>query len=212
MTTVLSAAWAAAGSPSSSSTASGPCARCASAGALVPVKTAVSKVFTGFDDWVNPSGPGLCPPCAWGYQHPELRSRPHLVNRAPARLVALDRHCVFELLAGGPLEPTSALTVPLRPGRKHLFPGASWGRVTLDDVQLPWTAIEAQLLALVAHLRSQGFGTRMLSEPAPPFPVLRRLPAGDWTGTMRAWSQLAPWRTTPSPWLDLALHITTPKE
>ncbi|MDN5768901.1 MAG: hypothetical protein L0H79_17225 [Intrasporangium sp.] len=84
--------------------------------------------------------------------------------------------------------------------------------MTLDDIQLPWTAIEALLLALVAHLRSQGFGTRMLSEPAPPFPVLRRLPASDWAGTMRAWSQLAPWRTTPSPWLDLALHITTPKE
>lgn len=212
MTTVLSAAWAAAGSPSSPSTASGPCARCSSGGSLVPVKTVVSKVFTGFDGWANPSGPGLCPACAWGYQHPQLRARPHLVTRAPARLVALDRRGTFEVLAGGPLEATAALTVPLRPGRKHLFPGASWGRVTLDDVQLPWTVLETQRLVLVARLRSQGFGTRMLTEPAPPFPVLRRLPVGDWAGAMRDWAQLAPWRTQPSPWLDLALHVTTPKE
>ena len=52
----------------------------------------------------------------------------------------------------------------------------------------------------------------MLTEPAPPFPVLRRLPVGDWAGAMRDWAQLAPWRTQPSPWLDLALHVTTPKE
>jgi len=213
MTTVLTAAWAAAHSPSSSTSPPGSCARCAARGSLTPVKAVVSKVFTAFDGWVDPSGQGgLCPTCAWGYQHPELRCRPHLVTRDPAGLVALDRAATFERLAAGPLEPTAAVIVPLRPGRKHLFPAASWGRVTLDDVQLPWIAAAADLLRLVALLRGRGFGTRMLTEPAPPFPVLRRLPAQEWAPTMHDWGLLDPWRTQPSPWLDLALHITTPKE
>lgn len=213
MTTVLTTAWAAAHSPSSSTSLTGCCCRCGVSGSLVPVRAVVSKVFTAFDDWVKPSGHGgLCPACAWGYQHAALRSHPHLVTRAPAALVVLDRAATFDHLAGGPIDGSIAVIVPLRPGRKHLFPSAGWGRVTLDEVHLPWTVADAELLRLVARLRGRGFGTRMLTEPAPPFPVLRRLPSHEWALTMRDWDLLDPWRTQPSPWLDLALHITTPKE
>jgi hypothetical protein len=37
--------------------------------------------------------------------------------------------------------------VPLRPGRKHLLPTATWGHVTVDDAQLPWSTTDTARLA-----------------------------------------------------------------
>lgn len=206
---VLTAAWTGAGAPGPGPAAApGGCARCAAEADLVPARTAISKVFTGYDDWASPSGAGLCPACAWGYATPALRSYIHAVTDRPPMLRRLDRAQAHRLLAAAPMRPGIALLVPLRPGRKHLLPAAVWGRVTVDDVRLPWTAADAQRLQLVARLRGQGFGTRMLREPAPPFPVLRRLPVDQWATVMNSWSELDPWRTQPAPWLELALHIT----
>ncbi|GAA1435851.1 hypothetical protein GCM10009616_34010 [Microlunatus lacustris] len=168
----------------------------------------VSKTFTSYASWANPNGAGICTRCAWGYRTADLRLSPHLITRCPS-LTRLTKPEVATLLAGGRLDAAAALLVPLRPGRKHLIAEAGWGQVTLDDVQLPWTDRDAALLSLVIDLRSLGFGSRMLTAAAPPWPVLRRLPASSWAEVMNSWSQLQPWRAPASPWLALALHTTT---
>lgn len=209
---VLTAAWTATGAPVAPHApgVAGACARCAEVGDLVSVRGVISKTFTGFDDWVDPNGPGVCSACAWGYSTPALRVAPHLIVRDPAAIQELSRVEVGLLLQRGGLEPGLAVVVPLRPGRKHVLPAAEWGRVSIEDAQLPWRDRDAGLLQLVVDLRDRGFGTRMLIEPAPPFQVLQTLPRCQWAQVMRLWNRLAPWRTPDNPWLALALRVTTP--
>ena len=125
---VLTAAWVGAGSPTPYATSlTGDCSHCGSRDQLVAVRAGA-----------NPSGRGVCPGCAWGYATAELRAGAHLVTRDPASLAPLDRAGVAALLRSGPLGADSALVVPLRPGRKHLLPMATWGRVAVEDVGLGW--------------------------------------------------------------------------
>lgn len=187
------------------------CARCAGPGPLTPVRDVVSKVFTAYDGWTRPGGSGgLCPVCAWGYATTALRSSITLVTRQPAAAAACTRERARDLLLTGALAPDRALVVPLRPGRKHLLPDARWGRIALDDAHVGWSELDARRLATVVQLREQGFGTRMLRAPTPPYAVLRLLPAGTWAHVLDAWSHLEPWRTDANPWLEVALHLTTP--
>ena len=213
--TVPATAWQAAGAPLRNDIAlAGLCARCGRSAELTPARKAVSKSFTGYEDWVDPSGHGLCPTCCWAYSTDALRLSAHLVTSDPIALVALTRTEVGERLRHGALAAGYALVVPLRPGRKHLMPSAAWGRVTIDAAQLPWTTADAARLRTVARLRDLGFGTRMLAEAAPAFTQLRRLPYEQWPQVLAWWSELTQWRTPDSPWLALALHVTVtdPKE
>lgn len=150
---VLTAAWTGAGSPAPDDGELGRCARCATPAVLTPARQVVSKVFTSYDDWARPSGAGVCPACAWGYTEPQLRATTHLVTRDPAAVQAFSRQDAQQLLADGALPSDVALVVPLRPGRKHLMPGASWGRVSLDNTQIPWTGGDVARLAVVVRLR-----------------------------------------------------------
>lgn len=210
---VLTAAWTWSGAPASADTARigrGRCARCALEADLTPVREVVSKAFTGFDDWAEPAGRGLCGACSWGYSTPALRAVPHLVDRDSAGMRELTRAEAGQMLQVGPLDTGRALVVPLRPGRKHILPTAEWGRVAVDDAHLPWTEREAGLLGVVAGLRELGFGSRMLAEAAPPYTVLSGLPGSVWAQVMDDWARLAVWRVQAGPWLPLAVHLTTP--
>ncbi len=205
---VLTAAWTGAGEPHLD-TEDGRlerCDRCGRTAALTPVREVVSKVFTAFDSWVSPAGTnGVCSSCVWGYKNPDLRSAIHLVT--PTHLVELDRHATTQLLYG-PLAGVVALVVPLRPGRKHLLPVARWGRITTDAAALTWSTSDAERLRHVVELRDLGFGSRMLTEPSPPYPVLRQVSPELHAHVVDIWSALNTWRTTAQPWLDLALHLT----
>ncbi|WP_043650842.1 hypothetical protein [Cellulosimicrobium cellulans] len=209
---VLTAAWIASGWPivDEASLGAGECARCDASAHLVPVRRAVSKSFTAYDAWSNPSGPGLCQACTWAYTTTSLRAQAHLVGRSPATVRPVPRSGAAELLLTGALSADDALFVPLRPGRKHVLPAAEWGRVAVDDVTIPWSASDASLLRRVLDLRDRGFGTRMIAEPAPPYAVLIGLDRSEWPAVLQAWRELAPWRSPDNPWLHLALHITTP--
>ena len=208
---VLTAAWVGAGSPTPHATSlTGDCSHCGSRDQLVAVRAVVSKQFTGFDGWANPSGRGVCPGCAWGYATAELRAGAHLVTRDPASLAPLDRASVAALLRSGPLGADSALVVPLRPGRKHLLPMATWGRVAVEDVDLGWNHQEVARLRQIDRLRALGFGSRMLTAAAPPFQVMRTLTSEQFPQVLDAWSQLEPWRQPGNPWMALAVHVTTP--
>lgn len=209
---VLTAAWTSSSTPDDidASGRFGQCARCATTAGLVPTREVISKAFTGFDGWADPSGGGLCAVCAWGYSTPSLRAVPHLVSRDPAGMHELSRDGAGEFLASGPLDVDHALVVPLRPGRKHLLPTATWGRVVIDNAQLPWNVREVHLLRTVTELRALGFGSRMLTEPAPPYQVMSKLPPASWSRVLHAWDELAQWRAAASPWMALALHVTAP--
>jgi hypothetical protein len=207
--TVLGVAWASSGSPSGAVASvgrEGNCARCGLAGRLVAVRSVVSKVFTGFDDWVDPTAWGVCEACAWGHTTPALRSMPHLVERT-GRLRSLTRAETGHLLVDE-LGPGACLVVPLRAGRKHVLPGAVWGRVCVDDAHLPWTSREVRLLELVSWLRELGFGSRMLLEDAPAYGVFAKLDPALWGQVQEAWTQLAVWRRSDGPWMALAVHVT----
>lgn len=210
--TVTTSAWIGAGRPArpANQGGGGACSRCGRAGELVPVRSAISKAFTAFDGWSNPNGAGLCQACAWSYATPRLRSAIHLIHRHPAKLEPLTKPQARSLLGRGRLDPAAAVVIPLRPGRKHLLPTAEWGQVCVDDARLPWTDQHAQLLDLVEKLRELGFGSRMLTEPAPPFQVMRALPRDRWAWVLQAWEALAVWRPPDNPWLPLAVHLTTP--
>lgn len=206
----LRAAWLGAGAPAAGLRRQrGRCARCSDTdGAGAPAGTVVSGVFTSHDSWHDPTGAWLCAACVWGYRTSRLRLVPHLVTADPPGLDALTFAAVAERLTRGPVAAGSALTVPLRPGRKHLMPAACWGRVTVDDTALAWTVADAARLAATIRLRTAGFTSRQLAQPAPAWPVLRRL-----TGALRAdvatdWEALRPWRTSP-PWLNLAVAVTS---
>lgn len=207
---VVDAAWVAAGRPMLEAAgvlteADGPCARCARGGPLAPVRQVVSRSFTAASDWVHPTGAGLCARCTWAYREPALRRCPHHLTRSPARSRPLAADQLLEVLAH-PLRPDETITVP-QGGRKHLLPSASWGRIALDDAQIPWGSADAARLQTVAALRAAGTGEADLRQPTPPWPLLRRHPAGSRADLIATWSTLDPWRTR-TLWLDLALIAT----
>lgn len=184
----------------------GSCARCGQPGRLTRKAAVVSKNFTAFDRWSQASGRGLCPACTWGYRTEGLRQHPHLIAHAPAKLRCLT---VLELgqVLTRPLDRQSALVVPLRRGRRHLVPDASWGQVTVDGTSLPWTRADVGRLEVMRELRNLGFGSRSFSDPAPPIAVLRRLPSKAWPDVILKWAELQPWRQRDL-WLRLGLAAT----
>ena len=168
----------------------------------------VSRSFTAFDSWVDPLAAALCSPCGWAYTDSDLRTHPHLVTRAPSLTPVGLSAVAHQLREALPVD--QALIVPLRPGRKHLLPEAAWGRLTTEDGQLTWTSTDATLLAAMVRLRVLGFGSRMLlTEPAPPWPVLRRLDPARWASVLQDWRHLDGWRRR-TPWLRLAAHLSAP--
>ena len=188
----------------------GDCARCGQRQATVLTNTVISKTFTAFDEWADPRRRGLCTICSWAYTGCGLRSQPHLITRDPATLQPLSPTEVGRLLSQGPLACDRCLIVPIRAGRKHLAPLAAWGRIRVDSASLPWREEDAQRLRIVLTLRRQGFGSRMLAAAAPPYVVLKKLPPTTWGSVVDAWREIDPWRIADSPWLPLALHVTTP--
>jgi len=204
----LSAAWLAHGSPPALDAASnGRCARCARQAPLVPVRRVVSRSFTGFDGWVDPAAGGLCSGCTWGYRTTSLRESPYLVTKAPSA-VALTAAELARVL-GAPLSMDRAVTVPARAGRKHVLPAARWGRVTLDDVPLPWEEADVDRLALVARLRAEGVSSRELTAPAPPWRLIQHADGPSRNRLLDGWERLGPWRRRPV-WMTLATIATQP--
>jgi hypothetical protein len=166
----------------------------------------VSSSFTAFDQWCDPQGHGLCPACTWLYRDRQLRTRPHLVTRNPPTMTWLDP-VTFAAQLTLPVTPVVAISVPTRPGRKHVLPAAQWGRVTLDDVPLPWGAADVTRLRILRELRTRGATARELAQQTPPWRHLHRANPRERAHLMQHWSALEPWRTRPT-WLRLALLAT----
>jgi len=206
---VLTAAFTAAPRPVTiTPTARGNCSRCAAADVpLAPTRHVVSKVFTAFEGWGNPSGAGLCPACTWAYRTPVLRMSAHLVTTQP-RMVTLTPSRLRKVLQH-PVEADAAVVVPLHPGRKHLLPAAQWGRIAVEDAALTWTGADADRLSSMHTLRSLGFGPRLLVAEAPQWQVLRRLPPAQRRRVQQEWPLLNTWRRSRL-WFDLAVLASTP--
>lgn len=197
MSDVVNVAWRAAGQPKVLPVSGvGMCARCGLVDQLTPLRQVVSRNFTGFDGWCYPWRDGMCPACCWAYRTPLLRTVPHLIVRYPAMVVSLARRELRTVLAR-PLTSASAIVLPLRPGRKHVISGAAWGHIVTDNDLLSWTEDDAARLDVVDQLRTAGFTDRSLFEPAPPYPLLRALPAGQIPEILNWWDQLRQWRRHP---------------
>ncbi len=204
---LVTLAWNNAGqpAPTTAATQTGECARCGAATDLVRVTQAVSKKFTSYGSWLNPrSRAGLCPACVWIYRTPELRSENHRLT--PTTLTAPSKEDVHRELSAGVLACDVALVVPIRPGRKHLFEWAQFGEITTDNGQLSWTDADAARLRAATALVDDGFGSRSLHEPVPPWPRFRHIPSPDQAATLALWQELTPWRESPM-WLTLAQRI-----
>lgn len=201
------AAWHAVGRPlPAAASDDGPCARCADPRPLTPTALVVSRGFTSMDSWSAPCSLGLCPACTWAYRHPELRQLPHLVSATPPGLTPLTGPALLEVLATPPT-PRTAITVPSRPGRKHVLPAATWGRVTLDETPLTWTRADTRRLKTVLELITAGAPAGSLTEPVPPWPVVAATRPPDRGRLLDQWAALRPWRPA-TPWLTVALVAT----
>ncbi len=185
------------------------CARCGGAteGSGRRVRETVSRTFTGFDGWVDVAAPTMCRVCVWVYTTTALRSDLLLVTSDPRRATKLSKTRLRRVL-GQAISPTSAVVVPLRPGRKHILPHARWGRVAVDDVALPWTEHDAERLSAVVRLRRRGFSLAALARAAPAFSTLKNIPHRTWTSVFADWDSLDPWRERPV-YLDLAATAST---
>lgn len=184
----------------------GRCARCATFPVPVEAVTkVVSRTFTGFDSWKATAEGGLCTSCAWAYRNPDLRRSMHVVTTRPAMraVTAAD----LERILSRPLEPNTAVVVPLRPGRKHILPHARWGGIAVEDMCLPWTLRDVAAVTAMRRLRELGFGARMLAEPAAPYPVLATIAPRRWPAVFADWDRLAPYRQI-GQWWELALRAT----
>lgn len=207
---VVRAAWVAAGRPQvpglPSASVLGCCARCGDSGRLVEVRRVVSRSFTGRDHWTLPGGAGLCSACTWAYQEPALRKRAHIVlGRRQPVLHALDSPGMREVLARA-VDSQTAVTVP-RSGRKHLLPGAQWGRVLLDDIALPWSRADAARLAVLDEIRWLGASDADLRLPAPPWPLVQAAGPARRQRLVQAWDELRAWRLHPV-YLEVAMIAT----
>lgn len=208
MNSVLVTAWLSAGAPGLSKGREGICARCGTAG-QVSLVASVSKTFTAYDAWSAPGRTGTCAPCTWAYTTAALRSTSLSISaRHGAQPLSRPQAC--ELLRAGALGADQAVTVPLHPGRKHLLPAAQWGRLTVDDICLPWGTGEATRLHTTAQLRAMGFTAAAMTSPAPSFRDLRRQPRDQWSLVLHLWRQLDPWRRVARVYLETACTLTTP--
>lgn len=184
------------------------CARCARVGsACVPASKIISRAFTAFDSWQDPTRTGLCFVCAWIYREPALRSAMHLVTTTPSLSVLTSRDLAAYL--AGPIADDHALVVPLRPGRKHLFPAARWGAVAVDDITVEWSGSDAATLHAMQRLRVEGFSQTALSAAAPPYAFLQKVALHKWGRVLDDWEQLKRWRSEP-PWWELGLRASVP--
>lgn len=213
ITDVVEVAWRANGSPAVVSTppaaALGPCSRCSTEDRLAPTLSVVSRNFSSYDGWADPSGPGLCRACTWAYRNPMLRTVPHLIVRWPELLQPLDCAGLSAVL-DRPVDANSAVVVPLRPGRKHVVSGASWGHVVTDDQLLTWGSLDVARLHLVRTLRESGFSAADLHQPAPPYPMVTQLDPAQLAWVLDAWEELRPWRSRPA-WLQVAVRAQQPR-
>lgn len=205
---VTTAAWRAVGSPLLSLTPAPsprPCARCGEHLAGYAIGTVVSKSFTAFDSWTNPASVTLCRACSWAYRHQLFRAVPHLVTRHPLdQLEALSRTRLLAELAT-PIDADKAVTIPLRPGRKHIITEARWGHVTTDHGPLHWSSADAACLRTVTALVDLGISPRSLRSPAPDHAGLRPLQPAQVSEVLALWPELNRWRTRQLPWLEVAL-------
>lgn len=198
---VLQAAWKAAGFPRPTELpfeTTGRCARCGQLQLLTPAAGVVSAKWTGWSTWQTASRPALCAACTWGYRTPAHRQGALLVTAVP-ELTLLTAAGLVQALSR-PAEAGTAVVLPVRLNRKHGLPVAQWGRVTIDDVPVPWTAGDVQRFTVAVRLRSWGFTSRALAQPAPEFRTLTALPTRDRRQVMSLWPELAPWRPA-TPWL-----------
>lgn len=181
------------------------CARCgAQTAVMTPVGQVVSRRFTGYEGWGDPSSSQLCSVCVWLYRHRPLRHKAYVVTRDPDAL-RVAPPAVLRTILGAPIEANTAVIVPLVPGRKHILPQAQWGHVSVDDTTLVWRQADASRLGALARLRDAGFSESAAAADAPKFTALQKIPRPRWQEVFDDWAIVEPWRSA-KPWMEVGLR------
>lgn len=183
------------------------CARCSrTTEIMTAVGSVVSRRFTGYDTWTNAAAASLCEVCVWAHRYPPLRRVAHVVTRNPPALRAAAGPELRSVLSA-PLSSGVAVIVPLTPGRKHLFPVARWGQITVDDGHLTWGSSDAEQLSVMCALRGLGFEEGELRMQVPTFRTLQGLPPNYLASVTADWKKLESWRAAP-PWFEVGIRAS----
>lgn len=189
-------------------TREGMCGRCRLVGPVHAYRDVVSENFTGWDP-LDPTADGLCPPCAWAFTDPRLRTTALLIHANGSALFASREQVTAALRFS--FGPDVTVTVP-QAGKKHLLPYAEWGTVTSDDGPLTWRTTEAGLVDALLDLRALGVRDADFTDLVPPYRVVAEL-AADPDALMHLldrWEALRPWQR--SPHLKVAIRGTRPAQ
>lgn len=214
--TVSEACWRAAGAPAPSVPETralpGPvgCARC---GGPLEVRTltsrVVSKRFTDWDHWRTPGGRWVCAACAWIFTTDSLRRQMREVTATPSSRELSPVGLHHRLMSGVPA--STAVILPLKPGRKHLIAHAEWGKVCVDDAVVSWTKSCADRLEAMTRLREFGFSVRQLKSHSPTYQVMIDIQPGLWPQIMTEWGLLDSWRQDNNPYWEIAVRASSPR-
>lgn len=189
------ALWVAHGHPAPEGpTTPGRCGACHTTGPVVPVETVVSRSFTGWDQVPNGT---WCGACAHAHAIPDARTRPVVIHADQTLQTGWE--AVRDHLLAGPVTPDMAVVSPVT-GRLHLLGSATWGTVSTDAGQYPWTRKDALRLARVCALVKAGVTSTSLARPAPPVGLVSKpgpIPPGE---VLHWWDEFIPWRERGTAW------------
>jgi hypothetical protein len=173
---------------------------------VVPLNACVSDLFTSWDRLrhLDQADVGLSIPAAWAFRERVAMQRPHGLIAGAWR--ELDIQGLRDALRA--LHHDELVSVPAS-RQKHLLPWVSMGMVRTDDETLPWTTSDADRLDIYEWLRSCGFSSVALTEPAPRVQVLRRLDLDATRRVLSVWPALDPWRAHPA-YMHVASTATRP--
>lgn len=171
----------------------GICVLCGHEGPVIEAGKVVSSKFTDWDQYASTAQTLWCEACVWAHSLHDLRTYAWMTS--PTGCARLDEGRLAETLAA-PLASETAVIIPIS-RHKHLLPRARPGVVTTDDAYLPWREHEVALAATLTRLKSLGFSETAISEPAPRWGVLSKMPAVQKVEVLDLWNRLDPWRTQP---------------
>lgn len=190
---------------------SGKCSLCGEKGTVVPVKRLVSNRFTNWDDYSNDDKPMWCNICAWAFNEKNNRSEALFIS--PESVYSCYQVQSLREMFYKPLNRHTAVSVALNKN-KHVLPYAQWGTVRIEDMNILWTAQEAEWARSIGTLVSMGFALGDIKkDDSPSFATVIKLAQEEATEAYRLWDYIAPSRNNPALFnLLLEIHKTATME
>lgn len=144
----------------------GECSLCNNQGDVLQVKRIVSSRFANWEDYSNITKPVWCMSCAWSFNEGNNRSEAKLIT--PTAVYSCYQVQSLKPLLAEPLNANRSLSVALKKN-KHVLAYATWNRIKVEDVSLPWSLKEIALEGHISKLLQMGFLLQSIrTEDSPP--------------------------------------------